>query len=187
MAKTNFKTRVNEAVKKLVTDHHLLNIPYGSIYCPLKVEGKWRWTAICEPDGLLARSIDVAKGDPAKPDEHSEVIACVLVESEESTSNSLLNPWGKAHIPSIPNGVWIDTKSGNTRKRCILTVAHVLLITPEPKSTTVSTQKNFKMRRDILRRVGSAAPDVTLVIAGKNDGSDALATKIWNEAKTFLE
>lgn len=187
MAKTKFKKRVDEAVKKLVADRSLLNVPYSSIYCPLKVEGQWKWTSLCEPDGILARSITVAKGEPAKADEHSEVIACVLVESEESTSNSLLNPWGKAHIPTVPNGVWIDIKAGNVRKRRILTVTHVLLVTPEPKSTTTKTQKNFKMRKSILQRVDSAAPDVTLVIAGKNDSRNQLATKIWNEAKPYLD
>lgn len=186
MAKTDFKKRVSEAINKLIKEKSLLDVRYRSLYTPMRIDGHWKWMAFSEPDGILARVIDVAKGDPAKASEHSEVVACVMVESEESTSDSLLNPWGKGCIPSIPNGVWIDYHSGKQRKRRIVTVAHVILVTPEPKSTTAATQRNFKKRKSILERVDSASGDVTLLIAGKNDSKDVLADKIWQQAEAFL-
>jgi len=186
MAKTDFKKRVGQAVNKLIADKALLDVRYHSLYTPMQINGSWKWMAFSEPDGILAQRMTVAKGDPKKADEHSEVIACVLVQSEESTSDSLLNPWGKSCIPKIPNGVWIDYHEGNQRKRRLLTVAHVLLVTPKPLSTTVATQKNFKKRKSILERVDAATADATLVIVGKNDSRDSLATKIWNKVKHFL-
>jgi hypothetical protein len=109
-----------------------------------------------------------------------------MIESEESTSDSLLNPWGKSCIPSIPNGVWIDLKDQHGRKRHVLTIVEIILVTPEPKSTTASTQKKFRTRKSILQRVESAAPHVSLLIAGKNDSGDVLAGKIWTLAEDHL-
>lgn len=186
MAKTKFKKRVEDAIAKLVVDNKLVNLSGNTLCTPMKIDGKWKWMSFCESDGILARFLDVAKGEVAKPDTCSEVLAGVMIESEESTSDSLLNPWGKSCIPSIPNGVWIDLKDQHGRKRHVLTIVEIILVTPEPKSTTASTQKKFRTRKSILQRVESAAPHVSLLIAGKNDSGDVLAGKIWTLAEDHL-
>ncbi len=186
MPKTDFKTRVGKAVEKLITDKRLLDIRQNSLYTPMCIDGKWSWMAFSEPDGLLAKKFSVLKGEPAHAPDHSEVIACVMVQSEETTSSNLLNPWGKACIPDIPNGVWIDYNDGSHRKRRILMASHVLLVTPKPASTTVQTQKDYETRKSILERVDEASSNVTLLIVGQNDSKRTLARKIWKSAKKHL-
>jgi hypothetical protein len=186
MPNTIFKNRLAQAVEQLVVARELLSIKKNCLYTPARIEGECVWTEFSRPDGLLARRITVDKGRPDKADEHSDVIACVMVESEETTSDSLLNPWGKSCIPTIPNGVWIDIEEEEKRKRCILTTAHVILVTPEPTNTTAKVQRKWRRRLSILQRVDAAAAGMTLVVAERGIGAEALAAKLWTKAKAHL-
>lgn len=62
--KTNFKTRIKEAVRQLRGSKTLLEPTSNAIYTPMRINGVWKWMAFSEPDGLLVRRITVQKGDP---------------------------------------------------------------------------------------------------------------------------
>jgi hypothetical protein len=186
MANKDFKSRVAAAVRTLVGRNGLLKTCGNALYTPMHHPSGWKWMAFSEPDGILAKEIAVAKGDPAKADVCTRVWLGVLVQSEESTSSSLLNPWGKACIPRLPGGVWVDVEVGGQRVRNVLTFAHVLLVTPEPTSTLAKVQKEFRNRRAVLERVDAAAEEASLLIVPQGRSAADMGGDIWANAQQYL-
>src|SRR4051794_25154992 len=105
-----FTKRLRTAVDELLDDADLglLTTTSGSLFSPIFINGKYRWAKVMDSDGLLVAPRPVSSGEGGPPGDTVELLVGVIIQSEEATSQPKPNPLGKASLPHIPNGIWID-------------------------------------------------------------------------------
>jgi len=74
---------------------------------------------VMDSDGLLVGRRRVKDGEGAKPTEEVNLFIGVVIQSEDSTSQTKPNPFGKAAIGTIRDGIWVDLIDESTTTRQI--------------------------------------------------------------------
>src|SRR5690554_5485387 len=88
------------------------------LYTPTYESGKYVWLKLMDSDGTLLseRPVRAKLGEGSAPPAETRLLLGVIVQSEDSTSQTKPNPLGKAALPHVPNGVWVDTEEGLRRR-----------------------------------------------------------------------
>ena len=129
-----FTTNIRLAVEELTGDKEL-NLEQcrsWTLFSPV-FRSDYEWIKLMDTDGLLVGSRLVRDGEGRDPDTPVELFVGVVVQSEDSTSQSKPNPFGKAAIAHTPNGVWVDTKDDGRRR---LDIIHVVMVLPKGELRT---------------------------------------------------
>jgi hypothetical protein len=115
MARTTFTKNLSKAIKQIINDGKLGldETRSGSLYSPV-FSSDYKWAKIMDSDGLLVgrRSVKEDGDAGATPAIGVYLRIGVVIQSEESTSQTKPNPFGKAAIGTIRNGIWVDLKMG---------------------------------------------------------------------------
>ncbi len=176
---TKFTARARDAVVALWGDADLalLELNSGSLFSPVLRGGDYEWIKLMDSDGLLVAPRKIKAGEGAKPLGDAELLVGVVIQSEDATSQTKPNPFGKAAIGHVRNGVWADVK-GEGRRR--LDRVYVLMILP--KGAAPKHQKAFATAKRNVENAADLMPDCeTLVVARGISGKDlypAIKTKV---------
>jgi len=107
-----------------------------------------------DSDGMLVARRQVIKGEGASPPNEVELLVGVILQSEDSTSQTKPNPLGKAALNHIPNGVWVDVENDERRR---LDRVHVLLVLP--KGVAPKNAARFKTAQRNVENAAAFMPD----------------------------
>lgn len=158
MARGNskFTKRLGVSVEALHTESDLGLLPLrsGSLFSPIFQNGKYRWAKVMDSDGMLVARRQVIKGEGASPPNEVELLVGVILQSEDSTSQTKPNPLGKAALNHIPNGVWVDVENDERRR---LDRVHVLLVLP--KGVAPKNAARFKTAQRNVENAAAFMPD----------------------------
>mgnify|MGYP001495085386 CR=1 FL=1 len=181
-----FKERIKQALEELSSNEGLITPEVSSLYTPMKSGPKWEWKAFSRADGLFLKELVVLKGaGTAECTKVRSVIAGIIVQCEEATSEDLLNPLGKAALMNIPGGLWFDKRgmdpANKLRERLQITFRHVLFVTPEPPETDEKAYGKYMTRVLNLERVALASQNTSVVIVPSSASVEDLKNAIWSD------
>ncbi len=181
MAQTDFKRRLNEAVKLLKSEHKLLD-PRNNNLCSLhKVHGAYRWQLVQNADGLLLVE-RFAKHQDKKNRRETRVVAGIIIQSEYTTSGTKPNPQGKAAIVSVLTGLWFEEQGSEGMTR--IDIAEVLFVLPAGASA--SDRKRFATTLENVRQAVSLHGRSRLLIVGKVWSRKKLAKRLYAQVQDVL-
>jgi hypothetical protein len=89
-----------------------------------------------DSDGLLIARRSVKSGEGGTPKNKVEILIGVVIQSEDTTSQTKPNPIGKAALAHIPHGIWADIKGDGRRRLDRVELLFVLPKGTTPKSTS---------------------------------------------------
>ena len=172
---TKFTTRVNGAVDILFDDADLdlLKPKSNCLFTPVLREGKYEWIKLMDSDGTLIASRIVTSGEGGDPDNEVEITIGVIIQSEDATSLTKPNPFGKAAIGHARNGVWVDIK-GEGRFR----LDRVFIVMLLPKGAAPSQARNFERARRNVRNAADVMPDCEVLEVPRGISSNELAKQL---------
>lgn len=181
--RTKFTKQVRRAVEQLTKDADLglLECRSWSLFSPV-FRGDYKWAKLMDTDGLLVGPRVVKHDEGAKPKNDVEILVGVVIQSEDSTSQTKPNPFGKAAVGRAPNGVWVDLKDGRRVRLDRVFVDFVL-----PKGTIPSQKKKFETAKRNVRNAAEAMPDVEAIEVPRGISTDALMTKVKNKVRRWFK
>lgn len=135
-----------------------------------------------DSDGLLVGRRRVKDGEGAKPAKEVNLFIGVVIQSEDSTSQTKPNPFGKAAIGTIRDGIWVDLK-GEGRVR--LDRAYVLFVLPEGAPT--NEKKKFETAKRNVKNAADAMPDAESIEFARGVSTANLKTGITKKARRWLK
>lgn len=127
-----------------------------------------------DSDGLLIRKRTVSDGEGASPANTVELRIGVVIQSEDTTSQTKPNPFGKAAIGTVRNGIWVDLK---TEGRVRLDRTYVLFLLP--KGAPAKERKSFETAKRNVENAADAMPDAEFIEVKRG----ASTTDLENEVK----
>ena len=182
---TKFTDRLREALASLTanTSMNCRSAKTNCLYTPTYSQGKYVWIKLMDSDGTLIneRPIHTIVGEGAAPESETRLLLGVILQSEESTSQTKPNPLGKAALTHVPNGVWVDTEDGKRRRLDRFVVAFIM-----PKGAAPKHQKKFTTARKNVLNAAAVMPNAVAVEVERGVGFDALADRIATELRPFL-
>lgn len=185
MANIKFTTRLRCAVQKLVDDRVLQAVACrsGSLFSPVYRDNKYVWVKVMDSDGILIaeRGVDGEAGNGAAPSHGVSLLIGVVIQSEDSTSQTKANPLGKAALSHIPYGVWVDTNDAGRRR-----LDRVLVVFVLPKGTAAERRKPFVTARRNVLNASSMMPDSLSIEVDRGKSADAIADQIRKEVQPHL-
>jgi hypothetical protein len=154
----------------------------GSLFSPVYRKRNYRWAKVMDSDGLLVSYRKVHAGEGGAPVTDVRLLLGVVVQSEDSTSQTKPNPLGKAALPSVPNGIWVDLKGEGRRRIDRVLVVFVLPegAAPSRRKRFMTAKRNVENAADLMLHAVAVAP----VRRGASAGSVAAA--IMKLARPFL-
>jgi hypothetical protein len=186
MAKGNkkFTARARDAVASLWRDGdlQLLEVSSGSLFSPVLRGSDYEWIKLMDSDGLLVAPRKVKTGEGTDPLNEVEILIGVVVQSEDTTSQTKPNPFGKAAITHVRNGVWVDVK-GEGRRR--LDRVHVLMLLP--KGASSAHAKKFNTAKRNVRNASDVMPDCEAIEVSRQISGDDLYRKIKKEVRPWFK
>lgn len=127
-----FTDRLNNAIDLLMksrSDLQFLKPRSRSLFSPVLRSGKYVWVKVMDSDGtLIARRMVEQDGEGAVPAEPVDLLIGIVLQCEDSTSQTKPNPIGKASIDHIPTGIWVDLERDGRRR---LDLVYILFIVPK--------------------------------------------------------
>lgn len=170
-----FTTRVNNAVESLNEDRSLglVRLKSGSMFSPAYRNGNYEWVKVMDSDGMLVCPRKVKAGEGAELKDEVSLLVGVVVQSEDSTSQTKPNPLGKASIGHITNGIWVDV-SNEGRKRLDRLIILMLL----PKGAAPARQKAFATAKRNVENAAAMMPDCEVLIIERGASSEVMAKEI---------
>jgi hypothetical protein len=180
--KKKFTERLNEALELFRDDVSFKEVSAQnrSLFTPVYREGKYEWAKIMDSDGILLGSRKIHNGEGGALDAEPELLVGVIIQSEDSTSQTKPNPLGKASLSHIPNGVWVNIE--NTRKRVDkLIVAFVL-----PKGSSPEHRRAFDTARRNVLNAADMMPDAIAIEVSRGISAVNLKDKLAKELRAVL-
>lgn len=190
MAKGNvtFKHRVSAAVETLIdASTNKLEKPVSySLFMLRKGPGGLVWAKLMQADGLLLRFTDAKHDEAAECANQVRVLRGIIVQTEETTSNTVPDPLGKAFVPTTPGGVWVDLGTTTRRNRVRIDFPTVLFVTPKPTSTLAKVKADFAKRKGTLDKVVAASPFALLEVVNQGDSQASIAAQVLARVSSHL-
>ena len=179
-----FTARARDAVTELCkdVDLSLLELASGSMFSPVMRGNDYEWIKLMDSDGLLVAPRTVKAGEGAPPLKNVEILVGVVVQSEDATSQTKPNPFGKAAIGHVGNGVWVDIK-GEGRRR--LDRVHVLMLLPRGSSGT--RRKKFNTAKRNVQNAADLMPDCESLEVPRGISGEALCEAIRKQVRPWFK
>jgi|SRR5208282_2359800 len=180
--RTKFTKNLTKAVKRLVGDSKLGldETRSGSLFSPV-LSGSYKWVKVMESDGLLVRERQVKGGEGANPANKVSLRIGVVIQSEDTTSQGKPNPFGKAAIGTIRNGIWVDLK---TEGRVRLDRTYVLFLLP--KGAPAKQRKTFETAKRNVENAADAMPDAEFIEVKRGASTTDLENKVRKKSLRWL-
>jgi hypothetical protein len=181
--RTKFTKNLRNAVEQLIEDPDLglWDTKSWSLFSPV-FRGDYIWIKVMDCDGLLVGPRRVKDGEGAKPAEDVNLTVGVVVQSEDSTSQTKPNPFGKAAICHTPNGIWVDRSNG---ERVRLDRLHILFVLP--KGAPPAQQRSFETaKRNVINAAG-AMRDTEAVEFPRGVSTATLATALREKIRPWFK
>lgn len=183
--RTKFTRNLRDALARLANDRSLgLEQTHSvSLFSPI-FDGDYKWTKIMDSDGLLvgARRVKENPGEGRKPGNDVYLRVGVIIQSEDSTSQTKPNPLGKAAVGAISTGVWVDLKNG---ERVRLDCVRVLFVLP--RGAPPSQQRTFDTAKRNVTNAAHSMPDVEIMDVPRGIARDTLATMLTKKVRPWLK
>lgn len=182
MANSRFTKRLRQAVDgDAAAAIPALRIRSGSLFSPIYRDGKYVWVKLMDSDGLLVKRRRVHSGSEGAPPRSAVSLTLgVVIQSEDSTSQTKPNPFGKAAIGHVSNGIWVDLTSGRRR------LDRVMVLFVLPKGTAQGKQKAFLTAKTNVRNAADVMPDARTLELPKGASAAQIATALIDEVRPFL-
>lgn len=153
MPQKKFTQRLKDAIGRVQQNEGALNlIQYrgGSLYSPVFREKKYMWAKLMDSDGLFVARRNVHDGGEGRKPANSDgtsLLMGIIIQCEDSTSLGKPNPFGKASLPHVPNGVWVDLDGDKQKDQMNVgrrRLDRVLIVFVLPKGAAQHQKKRFK-------------------------------------------
>ncbi|WP_152033952.1 hypothetical protein [Paracidovorax avenae] len=153
------------------------------LYTPTYERGKYVWLKLMDSDGTLLseRPVHPKDGEGIAPEENTRLLLGVIIQSEDSTSQTKPNPLGKASLSHVPNGVWVDTPEGLRRRLDHFVVTFVL-----PRGTSVKHRSRFLRSRKNVLNAATVMPNAVAVEVNRGDSAKKIADLLKMELRPFV-
>jgi len=178
MGNSKFTDRLNDSLGLLEASlARKVRVPNSrSLFSPIYRGGKYTWVKIMDSDGVLLSQRTVHDGEGAKVPRPARLLMGVIIQSEDSTSQTKPNPMGKASLSHISNGVWVSLKDKRVR------LDRLLVIFVLPKGATPQDSAKFETaKRNVLNAAEMMPDSIAIEVprgASASDIADALRGKI---------
>lgn len=184
MTTTKFTTRASKSITKLLDDKDLSLIPTRSqcLYSPVQRGDHYVWIKLMDSDGTLVGPRLVTDGEGASPDSLVDLLIGVVIQCEDSTSQTKPNPIGKAAIEHARNGVWVDLL-GEGRRR--LDRVHVLMVLP--KGAAHGEKRKFATAKRNVTNAADLMPDCESLEVPRGISSDKLAKEVKKKIRAWFK
>ena len=106
----------------------------------------------------------------------------MVVQSEDTTSQTKPNPVGKAAVVHIPNGVWVNVE-GEGRYR----LDRVLVVFVLPKGAAPKHRKNFATAKRNVENAASFMSDAVAIEGAPGMSSEGLGTALKKKIRPFFK
>lgn len=181
---TKFTTRARTAIGSLSDDKDLQLLPLksSSLFSPVLRNGAYEWLKVMDSDGVLVGQRKVKSGEGANPTEEIELLVGVVIQSEDATSQTKPNPLGKAAIPHVANGIWVDLKVEGRRR---LDRVYILMLLP--KGAASKRQKKFDTAKRNVQNAADMMPDCETLVVSRGIKADALSKDIKKKVRPWLK
>jgi hypothetical protein len=177
-----FTTRLRRAVEALAPDPRLSPIATvgGSLYSPVYRSGKYTWAKVMDSDGLFVSRRAIHDDQGAATKGRSFLLLGVIIQSEDSTSQTKPNPIGKASLGHISNGIWINTTEGRLR------LDRIQVVFVLPKGASVRRRAKFETAKRNVQNAADMMPDAITLEVDRGISQAALGERILGEVRPFL-
>lgn len=167
----------------LQTGHGLTALPYrsGSLFSPVYRGGKYSWLKVMDSDGLVLCTRPVHDQEGGAPIHSVSLLLGAVFQSEDSTAQTKPNPLGKSALAHVPNGVWVDLKSGERRRLDRVVVVFVL-----PDGAGAQRQKAFTTASRNVKNAADLMPDAVAVTVRRGASAATIADELVREVRPFL-
>jgi hypothetical protein len=181
---TKFTTRARAAVAKLWADADLslLQLQSGSLFSPVFRNGDYEWVKLMDSDGTLVAPRKVKTGEGTDPVQEVELLIGVVIQSEDASSQTKPNPFGKAAIGHVRNGVWVDIEAEGRRR---LDRVHVLMLLP--KGAAPKHQKSFATAKRNVENAADLMPDCDVLEVPRGIRGDKLYSAIKTRVRPWFK
>lgn len=178
-----FTARLDFAIQLLAADKNLKCVAAStkSLFTPLYEGGKYSWLKVMDSDGTLVSFRKVHKGDGSAPEKDTYLTLGVVFQSEDATSQVKANPFGKAALTHIPDGIFASLSDGTRRRLDRLIVVFVL-----PQGTTPDHIRKFNRARKYVMNASKLMPNVVTVQVPRGGSSATIAQQLKTEIRPFL-
>jgi hypothetical protein len=180
--RTKFTENLTKAIKSLINDGKLglEETRSRSLFSPV-FSSDYKWVKVMDSDGLLVGQRLVKDGEGGKPNEQVYLRIGVVIQSEDSTSQTKPNPFGKAAIGTVRNGMWVDLKVGG---RVRLDRTYVLFVLP--KGAPAHEKKHFETAKRNVKNAADAMPVAKFIEFNRGISAENLKTGIRENTRSWL-
>lgn len=181
--RTKFTKNLRKAVQQLTEDEELglKKTRSWSLYSPV-FRGDYKWAKLMDSDGLLIGPRSVKKGEGAEPRKEVNLLTGVVIQSEDSTSQTKPNPYGKAAIVHTPYGTWIDLANGERVRIDRVRVLFVL-----PKGAPPKQQKKFETAKRNVKNAADSMPDAEYLETERGITTSELVAKLKDKVRPWFK
>lgn len=191
MAKTKFTTRLKNAVDGLHgrDGSGFIRTRSSSLYSPVFRERKYSWAKLMDSDGLFVGRRKVHDGEGGAPDQGVQLLMGVVVQSEDSTSQTKPNPFGKAALPHVPNGVWVDLRPEDDEPSTLgrHRLDRLLVLFVLPKGAAAKHRKSFDTAKRNVENAAILMPDAITLELARNTSSSKIEEELASIVRPFLK
>jgi hypothetical protein len=189
MANTKFTTRLRTAFEMLHANAGFGLIPCrsGCLFSPVFRSRKYTWAKIMDSDGLLVTRRAVHDGEGRCPSVPVTLLMGVVVQSEDTTSQTKPNPMGKASLSHVPNGVWVDLDGASADTTGRHRLDRVLVVFVLPKGAAAEHRAKFETAKWNVQNAAILMPDAVSLEVARNTSSRELATRLSDLTRPFLK
>ncbi|MCC6867662.1 MAG: hypothetical protein IT522_02460 [Burkholderiales bacterium] len=152
-----------------------------SLFSPIFRSRKYIWVKVMDSDGILLSERKVHSGEGGDPAAEVSLLLGVILQSEESTSQTKPNPVGKASLAHVPNGIWIDVVNGGRRRLDRLLVIFVL-----PKGAAMKHQRAFATAKRNVENAADMMPEAVTIAIPRGASSSKIEAALKKTARPFL-
>jgi hypothetical protein len=152
----------------------------GSLYSPVYRSGKYTWAKVMDSDGLFVSRRAIHDDQGAATKGRSFLLLGVIIQSEDSTSQTKPNPIGKASLGHISNGIWINTTEGRLR------LDRIQVVFVLPKGASVRRRAKFETAKRNVQNAADMMPDAITLEVDRGISQAALGERILGEVRPFL-
>jgi len=190
MTQTKFTERLREAVIKLDDGKiGLISCRSRSLFSPVFRNRKYQWAKLMDCDGLLVTRRLVHDGEGGSPLDEVSLLMGVVIQCEDTTSQSKPNPFGKASLPHVPNGVWVDVskKQSQSANGGRLRLDRVLILFVLPKGAAPTQRKKFETAKRNVENAAILMPDAETLEVARNTSAANLCKHVGKIVRPFLK
>ena len=183
--KGKFEDRLKSAIQELSKSKGMITPHDYDLWSLTYESGKYVWVKIMGSDGLLLATRKTTDSG-SKAGRGRMILVGVVIQCEQTTSQTKPNPFGKASISQVPFGVWADVEArkGKTWRRR-LDAVRVALIAPEPAA--YKAKKKFHVVAKNQDGVAKLLVDTEVIKIPQGSGTIDIQNALMNNFRGFLK